>query len=122
MDLNKIGIMDMLQNKMKYHAAKQEVISQNIANVDIPGYKRKDITEPSFKGMVKSSMLNLNVTDPKHISGVNSSPFFTSHDTSDTVELDMEAIEMMKNNQDFASASTTYKKMVSLMRTAVGNQ
>jgi flagellar basal-body rod protein FlgB len=120
MDLDKIALMNMLDARMKYGAARQEALSQNIANADTPDYKRRDVDKPSFKGMVKTSMLNLETTSPNHISGTNSSTAFSSYSTEDKVELDMEAIELMKNGADFARASTTYKKMLSLFRTAVG--
>ncbi len=122
MDLDKIPTMNMLQAKMKYGAARQEAIVGNIANVDTPGYKRKDIDKPSFDGMVKSSMLALNTTNSGHISGIDSSSSYVAHATDDKVEIDMEAIEMMKNNSEFSKTTTTYKKMLSLLREAIGNK
>ncbi len=119
MDLDKIALMNMLQAKMKYNSARQEVIAENIAGADVPGYKRKDIQKPDFKDMVKSSMVSLETTNPKHIAGTNSVSNAVTYETESDVELDMEAIELMKNNGDFAKAATTYKKMLALMREAI---
>ena len=119
MDLNNISVMNMLQQNMKYSASRQAVISQNIANVDTPEYRRRDIAKPNFKGMVKNSMLSLETTNGMHISGINSASDIVPYATEDKVELDMEAFEMMKNNSDFAKASATYKKMMSLLKEAV---
>lgn len=121
MDLNNISLINMLQEKMKYSAARQEVISQNIANVDTPGFKRKDITQPNFGNMVKDHMVALETTDPKHIGGSKSSGIYLAKDTGSTVELDMEALELMKNNNEFSKASTTFKKIISLLNQAIGS-
>lgn len=120
MDLNNLSVMNMLQQKMQYNAARQNVISQNIANVDTPDYRRRDVVKPSFKGMVKNSMLSLETTNGMHISGINSASNIVPYATEDKVELDMEAFEMMKNNNEFAQASAAYKKMIALLREAVG--
>ncbi len=121
MDLNKIALLNMLQEKMKYNSARQEVISQNIANVDTPEYKRKDISKPNFNNMVKSSMVSLQTTNPQHISGINSSGNYVAMESESPVELDMEAIELMKNSEDFAGATSTYKKILSLLNQAIGS-
>lgn len=123
MDLDKIALTSMLQTKMKYDAARQDAISQNIANVDTPGYNRKEVTKPDFKNMVKTHMLGLETTNPQHISGTNSSSSsYAPYSTDDKVEIDMEAIEMMKNNADFSKTSTTYRKILSLIKEAIGNK
>lgn len=119
MDLDKITLISMLQEKMKYQAARQEVISQNIANVDTPDYTRKDIAKPNFGEMVKSNMVSLSVTNPSHIGGTNSASNYTGISSGNEVELDMEALELMKNSNEFAKASSTYKKILSLFRLAI---
>lgn len=43
----------ILKNGLDYSSLKQKIISQNIANVDTPKYKAKDV---SFKGMLKSAL------------------------------------------------------------------
>jgi flagellar basal-body rod protein FlgB len=120
MDLDKIQLMSMLATKMKYGSARQDAISQNIANVDTPGYKRQDIAKPDFKGMVQSSMLKLETTDPQHLSGNSSASTFKPYTTNDNVELDMEAIELMKNNSEFSKTTTTMKKFLALINEALG--
>ena len=38
------GTISNLEKALNYSATKQKVISQNIANVDTPNYKAKDVT------------------------------------------------------------------------------
>jgi flagellar basal-body rod protein FlgB len=122
MGIDDIPLLNMLQGELRYRASRQEVISQNIAGADIKGFTRKDISRPSFNSMVKDNMLSLTTTSPSHISGANYSSSFKIIDEGKPVELDMEAFEMGKNNSEFAKAASTYKKVISLMNTALGTK
>jgi flagellar basal-body rod protein FlgB len=56
-----------LSDALNYSSLKQKVISQNIANVDTPNYKAKDVT---FKTIFQNEMnpdFTTNRTDPRHI-------------------------------------------------------
>ena len=54
-----------LENSLDYSSMKQKVISQNIANVDTPNYKAKNVTTSSFKEALQASMDNYR-TDQRH--------------------------------------------------------
>lgn len=45
--------MSTIENALNYSSTKQKVISQNIANVDTPNYKAKDV---SFKAVLNNEM------------------------------------------------------------------
>ncbi|WP_026692496.1 flagellar basal body rod protein FlgB [Peribacillus kribbensis] len=55
-----------LESALNYSSLKQKTISQNIANVDTPNYKAKDV---SFKSMLQDSLDSMKAyrTSPKHI-------------------------------------------------------
>jgi flagellar basal-body rod protein FlgB len=119
MDISNIGVLNLLQNKMHYASERQEILSQNIANVDTPKYKRQELRKPDFAKMVKSydSGLGLSTTNEMHISPIaNNSGIFSAYDTEDKVELDQEAVAMMENRLDYNSATATYKKILSILR------
>ncbi len=123
MDLSKITSFALLEEKMKYNADRQQVIAENFANVDTPGYKRKDIEKPDFANIFneKLSALTPAQTNSKHIGAVdddsiNGRKVITSEDK---VQLDMEALEMMQNSTSYSEANATYKKMLSLVRVAI---
>jgi len=122
MDIGNTVLMSMLQDKMSYHATRQNIIAQNIANADNPEYRRRDIAKPNFKGMVKNSMLSLETTNPHHLSSADSNINYAILETDSPITLDMEAFEMSKNTSEFAKVSTTYKKMISLMNIAAGTK
>ena len=125
MDISKLSIMNQLSESMKYRSRRQEVISQNVANVDIPGYKRRDIKTPDFNALVKSNMTSstsMVQTNPMHLSGSSGGSDYKLINTDSEVMLDMEAVEMMKNTAEFDKASATYKKMLRLFTEAIGNK
>lgn len=122
MDLNDIQSFKLLQEKMKYHSSRQEVIAENFANVDTPRYYRKDVKQPDFASMVgmQSSTIGLRTTDPNHIdpNSPNSPSNILSTDVR--VKLDMEALQMTQNSGEFSKATSTYRKMLMLVREAIG--
>lgn len=57
----------LLEHALNYSSTKQKVIAQNIANVDTPNYKAKDVA--SFQKVLNNEIhsLKANVTSEKHI-------------------------------------------------------
>ena len=49
------GTISRLENALNYSSTKQKVISQNIANVDTPNYKAKEV---SFKAAFNEALGN----------------------------------------------------------------
>lgn len=56
-----------LENALNYSSVKQKVIAQNIANVDTPNYKAKDVTQPSFNDVLQES-IDAYRTNQRHFS------------------------------------------------------
>ncbi|WP_078547143.1 flagellar basal body rod protein FlgB [Litchfieldia alkalitelluris] len=57
------GTINSLEQALKYSSTRQKTISHNIANVDTPNYKAKDV---SFKTELNQS-INANKTSALHI-------------------------------------------------------
>jgi len=124
MDFNNIKSMVMLQEKMKHHAGKQTVIAENFAKADTPGYKRKEVKEPDFGALVgqASQNIKLKTTNSKHINPNDMGGGVQTFSTSDKVKLDMESIALTQNVGEYSKTASTYKKMIGLIREAVGGQ
>ncbi|MDG5470283.1 flagellar basal body rod protein FlgB [Jeotgalibacillus sp. ET6] len=61
------GTINQLEHGLAYSSVKQKVIAENVANVDTPGYKSKDV---NFKTMLQNE-INLSSSksktdDPRH--------------------------------------------------------
>jgi len=71
MDYSKITLFNMMQTKMGYLAERQDLLSNNVANIDTPGYKPRDLKELNFKKMAHNltHKLQIRSTSPMHQSG-----------------------------------------------------
>jgi flagellar basal-body rod protein FlgB len=99
------GTINQLENSLKYSTIKQNVIAQNIANVDTPNYKSKEVLKPSFQSELTTAM-QANRTDVRHLHFSNStqSPaaVFTRTNSQynhngNSVDIDKEMAELAEN-------------------------
>lgn len=59
-------IVDRLSRELDTRVARNEMIASNIANIDTPGYKARDVQfRRALSGAVEN--LELKLTDPRHI-------------------------------------------------------
>src|ERR1700760_291292 len=72
MAMTGIPLLGMLRERMSWLNARQDVLSQNVANADSPGYMARDLKPMAFDEMLKrlnggASPTALATTDPHHI-------------------------------------------------------
>lgn len=136
MNLPDIPLLSMLKERMSWLSARQNVLSQNVANVDTPAYTARDLKPLDFAEMVRKSQApqfqsigGLTVDDPGHIQiQIPQQTEFTGYDTPDTesnpsgnsVSLEAEMIKVSDTQSQFQAASNLYTKAMALMRTAIG--
>ncbi len=116
------SITDLLYQNLYFRGEKQKVISSNIANINTPQYKTKDL---SFENELKKASVNndlkLKVTNSNHISferdSVSSSKFNTfevegleEQNDGNNVNLDKQMSDMAKNNMMFNAIQSSIKK------------
>jgi flagellar basal-body rod protein FlgB len=130
MGLSSISIFQALADKMRWHQARQGVLSENIANADTPGYMERDLDPFSFGGQMRSvANVSTSMTNPKHISvsssngaggfGTGSSPFeITPSGNGVTVEDEM--MKVASNGMDYQTVTALYTRSVAILRTALG--
>lgn len=99
------GTISNLESGLTYASVKQKTIAQNIANVDTPNYKAKDV---SFKQMLADAQTNsitANKTDAKHIDfqsetatpGVYSYSNLSYRENGNGVDMDAEQASLAEN-------------------------
>lgn len=94
----------VLEKSLDYSSAKQKVISQNIANVDTPYYKSKDVVKNSFQGALQAS-IEAYRTDSRHLNFKtdNSSSTIvtqqngTYNNNGNSVDMDKEMTDLATN-------------------------
>jgi flagellar basal-body rod protein FlgB len=133
MNATSVPLLDMLRERMSWLNARQEVLSQNVANADSPGYAARDLKPMAFDELLKrengAGDTSLVTTDPRHIPLSNEQESdFAGADTPDTeaspngntVSLEQEMIKVSDTQAQYQAATNLYSKALSMMRTAIG--
>lgn len=120
-----------LEKALNYSALKQKVISQNVANVDTPNYKAKDV---SFKSLFQEKVndsIRAHRTDTRHFdfSVPNSgNAIYTRNNgrynqNGNSVDIDKEMADLAKNQIYYtAVAEKTKDKFSSLQNVIRGGK
>ncbi len=116
------SIIDTLYQNLNFRAERQKVISGNIANINTPNYKTKDLSfEDELKKSSAKNDMALKVTHHKHISFQSqSSPVsklkvyevkgLQEQNDGNNVNLDQQMSEMAKNSIMFSAVKSAIKK------------
>ena len=123
------------EDALKYRGIRQDMISGNIANIDTPFYKAKDI---GFEEMLAKSAYLLKERQPKlkmaktdfhHLSPVDEvnahkadiffRPNHGSRNDGNSVDLDVETTEMSKNAIMINAISAALKKKSMLFKSMI---
>ncbi|MEI9996521.1 MAG: flagellar basal body rod protein FlgB [Rhizomicrobium sp.] len=136
MDVDSMPLLAMLKQRMSWLGARQNVLAQNVANADTPGYTAKDLKPVEFADMLKGATSpsqfqgGMSVTDPRHISlAPQGQPEFADFNSPDTeasptgnsVSLEQEMIRVSDTQAEYQAASNLYAKAVGMMKTAIGH-
>ncbi len=118
---------NLMSEALNYRALRQKIISSNIANIDTPFYRAKDIDfESTLLKKAKRAFdnddkkLKMAITDKKHLKGIldleDKKPtiFFRdghlARNDANTVDLDVETTEMSKNSIMFNALTSALKR------------
>lgn len=113
-DTTQIG----LERALSGSSLRQQAIAQNIANVNTPGYRRKDV---DFQTALHDAW-----NDGKH--AVEGASIASSTDDATTmradgnaVDIDAEASEQAKNGLTYEAVSQVMKARTSIIKSAIGS-
>lgn len=135
MNLPDIPLLSMLKTRMNWLNQRQDLLSQNVANADTPGYAARDLKAIDFSEALESSNAlaqsggSMTVTDPRHIAVGQQAPqdfeSVTTNDTEaspggNTISLEQEMIKVADTQAQFQAASNLYAKTMTMMKTAIG--
>jgi flagellar basal-body rod protein FlgB len=135
MNLPDIPLLSMLKTRMNWLNQRQDLLSQNVANADTPGYAAHDLKPVDFSEALESSNAlaqgggSMTVTDPRHIAVGQQGPqdfeSITTNDTEatpggNTISLEQEMIKVADTQAQFQAASNLYAKTMTMMKTAIG--
>jgi flagellar basal-body rod protein FlgB len=132
MDLSKITLFALSKKRMDWLNQRQEVLSQNIANADSPGYRPQDLKKFKFKELIRreSMQLNMNVDNPNHLGGRRKrikdfaaekerKPYETMP-AGNAVVIEEQMHKVSETSTKHKITTELYKKHLGMFRTALG--
>jgi len=119
--------MNLLEQTLDIASARHSIIASNLANIDTPGYKAKDI---AFKEELKIALQRSLNSDLNNASGsfeysVSRKPVafeitnVEPRQDGNTVDLDMELGKLSKTTSTYNKAATIYGMKIKLLRKAM---
>ncbi|MBI1208392.1 MAG: flagellar basal body rod protein FlgB [Azospirillum sp.] len=131
MDLNNLGLFRLLTKKMEYLGQRQQVLAENVANTDTPGYKPRDLQEFSFKTVLAGNRRLAPVqTSASHLTGTAGSPNdqrperdrrpFETKPDGNAVIVEEQMLKMNRNAGEYSMITNLYRKQIGLLKTALG--
>jgi flagellar basal-body rod protein FlgB len=131
--LNDLTLVGFLKSKMHWHKARQQVLAQNVANADTPGYKSVELKPMEFQSHLRGpevSAPSVSRTHKAHFTAAlapSQSGFGTDRNNGweitpegNAVVLEEQMIKVSGNQFDFQLASTLYSRSLGLLKTALG--
>jgi flagellar basal-body rod protein FlgB len=131
--MNSLPILDGIQTRMKNLSQRQQVIAQNIANSETPGFKARTVAEPSFAGLVNGSgmvtppqvqltdrMRGLGAVQPTGAGIVLDKDISETKPDGNNVTLEDQLLRMGEVQADFTAMTNLYRKQMMLLKTAIG--
>lgn len=104
--------INSLENAVNRSAVKQKVISQNIANVDTPNYKSKEIT---FKQSLDSEVNRLQATktDQRHLSfGLGQESYLIKSKANTSYQANGNNVDVDREMSDLAENQIYYNALI----------
>ena len=115
------AVIDALRRQMAIAVAKQVASAGNLANVDTPNYKAKEV---NFSETLKNKLSPANSTFPGASAGnggvvLQEVEGLPQRRDGNTVQLDRELLQMSRAAGDFAAAQTALAAKFRLVRYAI---
>ncbi len=132
MDLGKFQIFSMLTRRMAWLGQRQQVLAQNIANVNTPGYVPRDLKPLDFRHAMREAdgKLAMRVTNVAHMASPRppdprfvaekERDVYESTPTGNAVVLEDQLMKVSKTVMDYRLMADLYRKHVNMIKTALG--
>ena len=125
------SISNKLFEQLNFRGERQKVISSNIANINTPNYKTKELVfEDELKNSITNNSLQMTATNSRHMTNVNSSlansnpklmevENLEEQNDGNNVNIDTQMGEMSKNKVLFDAIQSSIKRDSKLFRSVV---
>lgn len=125
-----IPVLNVLEKGLDASSQRQRVLSNNVANVDTPNFKRSDVDFQKVLGQALGEVgddLSLKVTSPLHLQKpdtVNSSGVVTDQSSTfrtdgNNVDIDREMTNVAENGLYYNSVTRAISSQLGLLRLVI---
>lgn len=129
MDPGRIALFRLAEQRLTWLDRRQEVLAQNIAHADTPGYAAKDIP-PFARVLARTGTVEPLRTDHRHLTGTQGpapQPRPVRHAAERTpagnaVQIEHELVKVSDTETHHALVLGIYRKYLALFRIALGRQ
>jgi flagellar basal-body rod protein FlgB len=132
MDLPEVPLFAMLRERMNWLHQRQDVLSENVANADTPGYVAQDLKPLDFEDALGQAANGpaLVTTNARHIALTPShmnkfedeaAPDQESSPNGNSVALEAEMVKVSETQAQFQAAANLYAKAMTMMKEAIGH-
>jgi len=130
MDFGRIPLFQAMTKKMAWLAERQQVLAQNVANVDTPGFVPQDLKAPDFKTLVGGpARLPLAGTQPMHLAAASGPGTHGKLErvkgterkpSGNAVSLEREMMKVSETASDYAMMTNLYRRHLGMVKAALG--
>jgi flagellar basal-body rod protein FlgB len=128
MGITDIPILSMLRTRLQWHQERQQVLAENVANADTPGYRPRDLAQPNFEEALTAPSVGLFRTDANHIVGDSEGSRFANdinlhyevRPGGNAVNHEDEMMKVASNQMDFDAVAELYTRSLALIKLAAG--
>lgn len=120
-----------LEQTLNFAQRRHQLLAGNVANLDTPGYRARDLDVGEFQNALAESIDNAQRPVPQDTSPVTRDDLYSGpratteqivfHDESD-VSMERQVTEMSKNKHLHSLAITTMRSQFALLRAAITEQ
>jgi flagellar basal-body rod protein FlgB len=133
MDINKLPLFRALTERMNWLGQRQEVLAQNVANLNTPGYRPSDLKESDFAAALgqATSRLTLSSSQGASIGTAGTAgghykaiidPDAELSPSGNGVSLEDQLMKVADTQADYQTAASLYKKHLLLIKMALGGR
>lgn len=134
MEFKQIPLIALAKERFGWLGRRQEVLAENIANADTPGFKARDLKSLRFRQLIAATPVDVRVerTNPAHIEGQRgASGLFKISEQRDTYEiapdgnavvLEEQMAKVSETALSYSLANELYRKQLGMFRIALGQK
>ncbi len=131
MNPSNLPLFSLIAQRMGWLSERHKVLAENVANVDTPNYKARDVKPVDFAALASKAGARLGpaVTDPRHIEprGGASARAVATKDgkaeatlSGNTVSMEAELMKVADTAMDYQLVSNLYRKQIGMLKAVIG--